>query len=202
MHARRFPSMWRSALVLAASLVAVVPALGDPAAADPAHDRACHGRGNPAPADAGDTGGAGQSTIVRGFGCGTTRLDFSRSPQLAGSEGTIVLSRIGRGRYTTSLEVDSNLPAGTVGTFTVTTRRGAITFSSVGTATSILPEVGQASTLRSTLTAVEGTGAYAGVTGTLELVAIAVVTEVPDPGGLLFGEVDFVVIGTLSFSAP
>jgi hypothetical protein len=192
--------MWRSVLVLAASLVAVVPALEDPTGADPAHGRACHARRDaPAPVDAGDTGDPGHGRIVRGFGCGTTSLDFSGLPQVATSEGTIFLSRIGRGEYTTSLEVDSNLPAGTVGTFTLTTRRGSITFSSVGTATSILPEVGESSTVRSTLTAVEGTGAYAGVTGTLELVAITLVTEVPDPGGLLFGTVDFVVIGTLSF---
>ena len=203
MHARRLSSMWRSALVLAVSLVVVVPVSGNPIGADPAHDRACHGRRDAlAPADAGDVGEAGQATLVRGFGCGTASLDFSGSPQVATSDGVIVVSRIGRGEYTTTLEVVIPTPdqSAGVGTFTLTTRRGSITFSSVTTGTTILPAVGQTATVRSTLTAVEGTGAYAGVTGTLEMVTIAVVTEVPDPGGLVLLDVDFVVIGTLTFA--
>jgi hypothetical protein len=203
MRSRRLPSIWRSVLVLVVSLVGVVPVSGDPIGADPAHDRACHGRRDAlAPAVARDMGDSGQGTLVRGFGCGTASLDFSGSPQVATSEGVIVLSRIGRGEYTTTLDVVIVTPSQSslVGTFTLTTRRGSITFSSVGTGTTIIPEVGQTATVRNTLTAVEGTGAYAGVTGTLEMVTIAVVTEVPDPGGLVLLDVDFVIIGTLTFA--
>jgi hypothetical protein len=183
------------ALLTVGSGLVVLPAAG--ADADAAHRRSC--------ALAPSTQArATRTDHVTGVACGHATLDYSQSPPAAQTRGSMVLSRIGRARFTSSLEVTPAPDAGfyaTTGTLTVSTRRGTITFDYDGLVPVFALVVGESSTGPAQMVAASGTGAYRRVSGTLDLVVTSTVTDLPAPGTATFN-VRFTVDGTLSFRRP
>jgi hypothetical protein len=188
-------------LLLALATWSVVPPAGA-AGTRSDHAERCH-QPRPARAPASADAAGGRPHRVTGFACGEALYDFAGSP-IAETNGSIVLTRVGRARFRSVLAVDPVAEPGfsrLTGTLTVTDRRGTIVFDYDGRLPTISLTVGATTTGPARMVAIAGTGAYRQASGTLDLVVTGTVTSLPTPTTATF-DVRFTVDGTLSFRGP
>lgn len=201
MRSRNVASIWRLAFALfvAVTGVVVLPAAAEADVTGVGARRCGLPTANGVAVAVADHGATGPRHVT-GAGCGSATLDFSGVPQLAEARGRVVLSKLGRGHFTASVEAvpatDPNFYV-TTGTFTLSTTRGTITFDYSGLAPRLSPVVGETATGTASLVAVRGTRAFENVSGTLDAVTTVTITGLPGPSVATLG-LQFTVDGMLS----